>query len=87
MLRGVGFELLDVAWKYRPLDSSPEGEQVRVGIESLEARCNNCLHVWHADPAATDQPGHFHSLVGWISITCPHCGQCETMENPHVPDH
>ena len=83
MLKGVGFEVLDVTWSYRPATSAEGAEQIPSGVRSLDARCNNCLHRWHADPSATDEPGHFHSLVGWMTLTCPACGHQDTVEAPH----
>lgn len=82
MLKGVGFEVLDVNWNYQPASGAEGAEPIPSGVRSIDARCNNCLHTWHADPSASDEPGHFHTLIGWMTLTCPVCAHCDTFATP-----
>ena len=86
MYKGTGFELHNVAWNYAP-QRFPNHPETPVSIREFDARCNNCMTEFHADAASADSPGHFHPMLGWLSLTCPHCGQQAVERNPQPLDH
>jgi hypothetical protein len=86
MQHGHGFELQNVSWNYAP-SRFPNSPETPVSVREFDARCNNCLHHFHADQAAADSPGHFHALLGCLTIVCPNCGQQATERNPEPFSH
>jgi ribosomal protein S27E len=58
---------------------------VAAGYVALHVRCNSCGHSWRATKSDSGRPGTFDTRIGFIGISCPHCGNEDEIENPPLP--
>jgi hypothetical protein len=81
-----GFRTGNYEWNYtasRVVGS--ERDMYPSSLRSFDAECLACGARWNARSASDTEPGHFFPALGHFILTCPHCQQQATIQNPPSP--